>query len=1270
LEDLTLKTGSLFVLALVIGAAGARAQQLTVDQTSLALSAQYSGPAVSKTLNIGSSGAPATFFWTVGNACFVSPGTPWLKPSPQSGTTPSALTVTADPTGLQAGTYNGCTLTIFGGTGTSVTVPVTFTVAAVGYSPSSVPFTYTIGGAVPSAQNVTLTGQSVSFTAAESTNNGGNWLVVSPPSGTTPSLISVQLNPTVVPNLAAGTYTGTVTVTPATPPAISIPVTLTVSPAPPVTVSSTSVSLGYQVGGTNNSPSQVLTLSTTGAQALNYSLTSSVNPNPSGRNWIVMNPTSGQIPAGGSTQVTISYDTTANLPASTTSYTGTITVFTPGGAPTQQNISVSLLVSSSPLLIVPTNTLSFLYELAGSVPAAHSITPCSTSVSCTSASGQASVTLTASTTSGSNWLAVTPPSGTTGMPYSVSVNPANLALGNYTGTVAVNMPGAANSPQNVTVNLTVANDPVLQSSVNSIAMPYQLGQSTIPSQTVAVSTSTGAPLNYTAVANPTNCGTGWLLVNGNATGTTPNTFTVTVNPTGLSAGPCTGTIAITGTVPSTGAAAINSVSIPVTLTVSANPLLTIGLPGTPPAPPFFTAQQGGNAPAQQNIALGSTNPATTLNYSVVSFAPDCPANGAWLLVAPQSGTTAAGSNMLTVAVTAPGLLSAGGGCGIGGAYTGKITITATNPGGQSVDNATAANPIVIPVTYQITAGTLTLSSTTVPFTQALGGTAPSPATVNVTSTGAAFSYNVAVNSNNTVSWLSATPASGTTPGAITISADGSKLTTPGLYTGYVTVTAPNAGGSPAIITVNLTVTPGTISAPATPLNFSQIAGGSAPAAQTVAVTGTPSGLNFSVAATMTTPASGTWLTATVGSGTATTGAAPANVVVSVNAGSLSPNTYTGTVTITSTGATGSPITIPVNLTVTAAVTLTAAPTTVSFPNYVVGTAAPAAQNVQLSASASAPFTATAKTTDGGSWLTVTPASGTATTTAQAVSVGINTTGLKGAGTYTGTITFSSPSALAPATVNVTLTAVSIPAPVISGLQNDASYTSGAVAPGENIVIYGTGIGPATTAGLTLTSTGTVSTNVGGTQVFFDTTPAPIIYTGSGQTSVMVPHEVAGRTSTQITVVYQGVSSAPLTYNVAAASPGIYTQNSMGSGPGSIVNYQDGSVNGPAKGVAAGSYIYVYLTGTGETSPALVTGAVNPANGTNLKNSLITYTATIAGVNAPVLYQGTAPGFVEGVMQFNIQVPAGIASGPQPIVITGTSGGITYSTQPGVTVQVQ
>jgi uncharacterized protein (TIGR03437 family) len=50
----------------------------------------------------------------------------------------------------------------------------------------------------------------------------------------------------------------------------------------------------------------------------------------------------------------------------------------------------------------------------------------------------------------------------------------------------------------------------------------------------------------------------------------------------------------------------------------------------------------------------------------------------------------------------------------------------------------------------------------------------------------------------------------------------------------------------------------------------------------------------------------------------------------------------------------------------------------------------------------------------------------------------------------------------------------------------------------------------------------------------------------------------------------------------------------------------------------------------------------------------------------VLYAGGAPGLVAGVMQVNVRIPAGVPSGPQPIVVSVGSA----SSRPDVTLAVR
>jgi len=92
----------------------------------------------------------------------------------------------------------------------------------------------------------------------------------------------------------------------------------------------------------------------------------------------------------------------------------------------------------------------------------------------------------------------------------------------------------------------------------------------------------------------------------------------------------------------------------------------------------------------------------------------------------------------------------------------------------------------------------------------------------------------------------------------------------------------------------------------------------------------------------------------------------------------------------------------------------------------------------------------------------------------------------------------------------------------------------------------------------------------------------MLYASSGQTSVMVPYDVAGKVTTGIVVEYQGVQSLAAVYSVSVAVPGIYALNSQGSGPGAILNppYTIASVNLPSRPVQKGVVVAVYMTGGG------------------------------------------------------------------------------------------
>jgi uncharacterized protein (TIGR03437 family) len=231
---------------------------------------------------------------------------------------------------------------------------------------------------------------------------------------------------------------------------------------------------------------------------------------------------------------------------------------------------------------------------------------------------------------------------------------------------------------------------------------------------------------------------------------------------------------------------------------------------------------------------------------------------------------------------------------------------------------------------------------------------------------------------------------------------------------------------------------------------------------------------------------------------------------------------------------------------------------------------------------------------------------------------------------------------------------------VQAVANAASSLSGPIAPGEVIVIYGSGMGPDQLTQFQPSSNGFVPTNLAGTTVLIDGAFAPIIYTSANQVAAVAPFAITGSIA-QLYVQYQGQSSAAFNLSVATVTPGLFTLNGSGAGQAAAVN-QDGSLNGAAHAAKAGSFVSLYVTGAGQTNPG---GSDGHLAGVPLPLPVLPVTVTIGGKTAATNYAGASPGSVEGVMQVNAQIPSGLTSGNVAVVVVvGTS-----STQPGVTITI-
>jgi uncharacterized protein (TIGR03437 family) len=1199
------------------------------------------GATGSNTASVTSSDA-TVITYTVGSPAYSGGDPAWLTVSP-SGSTTTAATASLF---FQARNAAGLAAAVH--TATVVLAPTTPT----GLAAVQITVTYDTSGGGGTGTGTTLVGSKTSVSLNSTTfsdtvnitNTSSGTVVItaatSVATGSTNWLTAVLSGFTITPGgtailtisgasagLAAGNYQGTATVTPSDgSPALSITVNFTVGTAVGngtwVTLPS-SVTWNFTTN-VGTYPFQTVSVTTTSGQA-SYSINTT---SQSSYHWLLVAANGGlaaynqtAIPVG--SPFTLSVGSQANGLAQGT-YTDQAILTDPFGIQ-QATITVTLNVNgggASGLTVTPSSV-----SLSSAVNGAQQ----SQVINVNSSAGG---TLTVNGCAFVNWLTCALPSNATVSPnvpiaFTIYANPSGLAANTYSSTMTIQV-GSQSGTLNV--SLVVGGGGTGNTLVAPAALTfyYELGTNTsfVPQQKLVIAGTPGAWSS--TVAYPTSGA--WLSVSP-ASGTAlpdpsvaAGTPTVSADPTGLAVGSYGGSV----TINTKGGSQVLQAVLNVVST-------TIILPS--PAVMIFTAQSGQPKPSPQGLFWGNSDPALT------GVAISAAANNTWIKLSNVGDGTA------TVNVDHTGLPV--------GVNTGSITLTQPGAG-----NTPVTVPVILVVSGNGTAGALTFSPSSIALSAVAGSATPGSATLAVSATAATpFAATVAYTTGS--NWLTVSPLSGTTPANLTVSASGAGLTA-GTYNATINFTA---NGVVQTVNVTLTVTTsgggGNISVAPTLLAFSASLG-SSPATQSLNVTSASGTAGIPFTVTPITTGGGSWLSTSVGFGTT-----PLNpLTVTVNSSGLVAGTYTGSILITPTG--GTAINIPVTLTVTAAVAISATPTQMSF-TYRMGDVAPASQPVTVSGTGSA-FSATPTST--GNWLVASPGTGTAPAT---VNVSINTSGLTTVGTFNGTIVVAGASgATGSSTITVTLTVTS-PLPTVTRVTNGASYATTSVSPGEIITLFASDpthpIGPATPAFLALDANGNVATTIGGVQVTVAGYNCPMIYASATQVSAVVPYEVKFLSAATVLVKFLGQGSNGILMNVTTTLPGLFTFNASGTGEGAILN-SDSSVNSSSNPAARGDVVVLYLTGEGDTSPAGVTGKVTTVDLTPghplTPGPLLTPSVTIGGQPANWTFAGEAPGFVSGVMQLNVVVPTNISAGNQPVVVTigGNSSQTPNAGQTGVTVALK
>jgi uncharacterized protein (TIGR03437 family) len=163
-------------------------------------------------------------------------------------------------------------------------------------------------------------------------------------------------------------------------------------------------------------------------------------------------------------------------------------------------------------------------------------------------------------------------------------------------------------------------------------------------------------------------------------------------------------------------------------------------------------------------------------------------------------------------------------------------------------------------------------------------------------------------------------------------------------------------------------------------------------------------------------------------------------------------------------------------------------------------------------------------------------------------------------------------------------------------------------------------------------------------------PLPVLFVSPTQVNAQMPFQAIG----DVTLILHTPGGTSDNFNVVIEpnAPSVFL---AAIGPDTnvptVVRNDDNQLVTPSNPIhrQSNTALVIYLTGLGQTSPAVPTGQPAPAN--PLAMPLVAPTVTLGGVNLPVLFSGLAPGLV-GVDQINVSVPFNVPEGMSvPLVIT-------------------
>ncbi len=296
----------------------------------------------------------------------------------------------------------------------------------------------------------------------------------------------------------------------------------------------------------------------------------------------------------------------------------------------------------------------------------------------------------------------------------------------------------------------------------------------------------------------------------------------------------------------------------------------------------------------------------------------------------------------------------------------------------------------------------------------------------------------------------------------------------------------------------------------------------------------------------------------------------------------------------------------------------------------------------------------------------------------------STTVILGVTAGTATITATAQGVTGTATFTLTITApVSSTAPVIS---NNGVVSAGlsvpavnALSPNAIVSIFGSNFAPLGTAKQVSAGdlvNGALPTSFAGVCVQVGGQPAPILAVFPTQINMQVPAASLGNSTVEVTTGCGTASSqtsnaAAVTIQSAAPEFFYFLNNANGHNPIAAINAVTHAYIGspglissvtfvPAK---SGDILTLFATGFGATNPSFAAGQLPTTAGVVTAS----VTVSIGGITvdaADILYAGVVGGDA-GLYQLNVQIPAGVPTGDEPVIVT--IGGVASPSNAYITV---